>query len=79
MSTGAAAMVLQGVFDGNLSMSDMDMERRPYHKNCSCALHKQKGEQKSTCVFPKRQKGQDMTSSIEAYNYVSPSSSSRDN
>ncbi|KAK4369869.1 hypothetical protein RND71_009344 [Anisodus tanguticus] len=76
MATGAAAMMLQCVFDGSLSMSDMDIERRPYHKNCSCALHKQKGEQPNTCVhsrnisFPKMQKRQDITLSIEASKFT---------
>ncbi|KAG5593985.1 hypothetical protein H5410_035217 [Solanum commersonii] len=87
MATGAAAMMLQCVFDGSLSMSDMDIERRPYHKNCSCALHKQKGDisQPSTCVhsrnisFPKRQIRKDMILSIETPKFTSPSSSSQDN
>lgn len=27
------------VFDGTLSISEMQKERRPYHKQCSCGLH----------------------------------------
>ncbi|XP_022867076.1 uncharacterized protein LOC111386829 [Olea europaea var. sylvestris] len=42
MATGAAALMFHHVFDGSLSMYDMDIERRPYHRNCTCALHKQK-------------------------------------
>ncbi|KAL4181362.1 hypothetical protein AMTRI_Chr12g236900 [Amborella trichopoda] len=30
------------VFEGCLSQSDIGIERRPYHKNCSCALHNSK-------------------------------------
>ncbi|KAH0649821.1 hypothetical protein KY284_029733 [Solanum tuberosum] len=81
MATVAAAMMLQCVFDGSLSMSDMNIERRPYHKNCSCALHKQKGDNQTTCVhsrnvsFPKRQNQKDMTLSIATSQFSSPSSS----
>ncbi|WMV36550.1 hypothetical protein MTR67_029935 [Solanum verrucosum] len=81
MATVAAAMMLQCVFDGSLSMSDMNIERRPYHKNCSCALHKQKGDNPTTCVhsryisFPKRRNQKDMTLSKAASQFSSPSSS----
>ncbi|OIT33328.1 PREDICTED: uncharacterized protein LOC109242703 [Nicotiana attenuata] len=81
MATVAAEIMLQCVFDGSLSMSDMDKERRPYHKNCSCALHKQKGEQPTTCVHsrnitcPKRQIQKDMSMSIAASKFSSRSSS----
>ncbi|KAG6587851.1 hypothetical protein SDJN03_16416, partial [Cucurbita argyrosperma subsp. sororia] len=27
------------VFDGSISMRDFLIERRPYHRNCGCALH----------------------------------------
>ncbi|GMY35712.1 BEL1-like homeodomain protein 8, putative [Fagus crenata] len=33
-------MMLKCVFNGSISMHDMEIERRPYHRNCSCALHK---------------------------------------
>ncbi|CAN4113144.1 unnamed protein product [Withania somnifera] len=81
MATAAAEMMLQCVFDGSLSMSDTNIERRPYHKHCSCALHKQKGENPSICVhsrnisFPKRQNRKDLTLSIAASQFSSPSSS----
>ncbi|CAA3016317.1 Hypothetical predicted protein [Olea europaea subsp. europaea] len=42
VATGAADMMFRCVFEGSLSMCDMDIERRPYHRNCTCALHKQK-------------------------------------
>ncbi|KAL2481210.1 hypothetical protein Adt_34176 [Abeliophyllum distichum] len=43
MATGAADLMFRHVFEGSLSMCDIDIERRPYHRNCTCALHKQKG------------------------------------
>ncbi|KAI3781989.1 hypothetical protein L2E82_12018 [Cichorium intybus] len=51
MATGAAAIMLHCVFEGSLSMSEIDKERRPYHKNCSCALHSPKDETPTTCNF----------------------------
>ncbi|KAI3771796.1 hypothetical protein L6452_02964 [Arctium lappa] len=50
MATGAARMMLHCVFEGSLSMSEMDKERRPYHKNCSCVLHKPKDETPRACI-----------------------------
>ncbi|KAG8367530.1 hypothetical protein BUALT_Bualt16G0081400 [Buddleja alternifolia] len=60
MATGAADFMFRCVFDGSLSMTDMDIERRPYHKNYKCALHKMKGNcshagsQQRNISFPKR-------------------------
>ncbi|CAI9783092.1 unnamed protein product [Fraxinus pennsylvanica] len=42
MVTGAADLMFRHVFEGSLSMCDTDIERRPYHRNCTCALHKKK-------------------------------------
>ncbi|CAJ1944743.1 unnamed protein product [Sphenostylis stenocarpa] len=39
MATGACQMMLRCVFEGSISLNDMEIERRPYHKNCGCALH----------------------------------------
>ncbi|KVH88696.1 hypothetical protein Ccrd_026051 [Cynara cardunculus var. scolymus] len=50
MSTRAAGMMFHCVFEGSLSMSEMDKEQRPYHKNCNCALHKAKDETPRACV-----------------------------
>ncbi|EYU34917.1 hypothetical protein ABFS82_11G038000 [Erythranthe guttata] len=44
MTTGAADLMFRCVFDGSLSMCDMDIERRPYHRDCKCALHEIKGK-----------------------------------
>ncbi|KAL3824572.1 hypothetical protein ACJIZ3_020601 [Penstemon smallii] len=44
MATGAADIMFRRVFDGSLSMSDMTIEQRPYHRDCKCAMHKLKGK-----------------------------------
>ncbi|KAH7688378.1 hypothetical protein IHE45_03G029400 [Dioscorea alata] len=36
----AAQGLLQCVLDGCLSGFDDEIRRRPYHRNCSCALHR---------------------------------------
>ncbi|KAH6761022.1 hypothetical protein C2S52_008296 [Perilla frutescens var. hirtella] len=60
MSSAAGDMMFRCVFNGSLSMCDMNIERRPYHKNCQCALHEGKGEcshsgsQHRNISFPKR-------------------------
>ncbi|XP_010265746.1 PREDICTED: uncharacterized protein LOC104603424 [Nelumbo nucifera] len=40
MASGAVGGLVRCVFEGCISMYDMEIERRPYHQNCSCALHK---------------------------------------
>ncbi|KAK4374874.1 hypothetical protein RND71_005551 [Anisodus tanguticus] len=56
----AAEIVLQCVFDASISTFG-NMEQRPYHRNCSCALHKLKGKNccnhknNSIVSFPKKQ------------------------
>ncbi|XVF47953.1 hypothetical protein PTKIN_Ptkin03bG0150900 [Pterospermum kingtungense] len=50
MATGALAeMMLRCVLEGSLVMQEMEVERRPYHRNCSCALHNLKGVFSSAC------------------------------
>ncbi|KAK1427365.1 hypothetical protein QVD17_16048 [Tagetes erecta] len=46
MASGAAAgdSIFGNVFGGCISSDDIGIQRRPYHRNCSCALHKS-GEQ----------------------------------
>ncbi|CAK9135279.1 unnamed protein product [Ilex paraguariensis] len=44
MATGAAGDgLLRGVFEGCISGHDTGIQRRPYHRNCGCALHKSRG------------------------------------
>ncbi|KAF5805122.1 hypothetical protein HanRHA438_Chr05g0215081 [Helianthus annuus] len=41
MASGAAGDSIFGnVFGGCISSDDIGIKRRPYHRNCSCALHK---------------------------------------
>ncbi|CAL8149589.1 unnamed protein product [Prunus armeniaca] len=61
MATGVAAMMLQSVIEVSISMHDMEIEHRPYHRNCSCALLKLKRicsnacpPQQSDISFPKK-------------------------
>ncbi|KAL8254888.1 hypothetical protein R6Q59_033109 [Mikania micrantha] len=49
MATGAARMIQDVVFEGSLSMSEVDKQRRPYHKNCSCALHRRSDKTSKPC------------------------------
>ncbi|KAL4571413.1 hypothetical protein LXL04_018172 [Taraxacum kok-saghyz] len=49
MATRAASMMFHCVVEGSLSMSEVDKERRPYNKNCSCALHRPEDETPRTC------------------------------
>ncbi|KAE8730772.1 Peptidyl-prolyl cis-trans isomerase CYP28 [Hibiscus syriacus] len=62
MAAGAAQMMLQCVAGGSILTQDGSIERRPYHRNCECAMHKLKGVCSSTCgswtnniSFPKKQ------------------------
>ncbi|KAL6973963.1 hypothetical protein U1Q18_028147 [Sarracenia purpurea var. burkii] len=44
MATGAAGDgLLRGVFEGCISGGDTGIQRRPYHRNCGCALHDSRG------------------------------------
>ncbi|KAJ1440101.1 hypothetical protein SESBI_02338 [Sesbania bispinosa] len=71
MATAAYHTILQRVFDGAISMNDMQVERRPYHKNCGCAFHSLKGicsnadHQQRYISLPKK------TSQIECSMYTS--------
>ncbi|CAH1432774.1 unnamed protein product [Lactuca virosa] len=41
MASGTAGDgVFGSVFGGCISSDDIGIERRPYHRNCSCALHR---------------------------------------
>ncbi|KAJ1440100.1 hypothetical protein SESBI_02337 [Sesbania bispinosa] len=72
MTIGAAQVMLRCVFDGSISMQSVEKERRPYHKNCSCELHKLKHgcscafPQQRMVAFPKRQSWSDCSLSTKA-------------
>ncbi|PRQ46215.1 hypothetical protein RchiOBHm_Chr2g0086641 [Rosa chinensis] len=58
----ATKMMLQCVLEGSISVHDMEVEHRPYHRNCSCAMHKMKGScsndacsHQSNISFPRKQ------------------------
>lgn len=83
MASGAAKVVLHYVFNGIISMHEMEIERRPYHRNCSCALHKPKGSYPKPCfhhqniAFPKKQSRHDCSLSITVSEFSSSSSLSQ--
>lgn len=52
MATGVGGDGLYwGVYEGCLSTGDMNIQRRPYNKNCDCMLHKSRlhGSHSSRC------------------------------
>lgn len=49
MATIAVEMILRCAAVCSLSLNDFDIERRPYHKNCGCALHNLKGVCSEAC------------------------------
>ncbi|CAB4288758.1 unnamed protein product [Prunus armeniaca] len=70
-SAGVAGMMFQCAFEGSLSMQDTEIERRPYHKNCTCALHKFKGGTCSNACqrnisFPKKHSWSDGSLCMQA-------------
>ena len=81
MATGAAAeMMLRCVLEGSLVMQEIEVERRPYHRNCSCALHNLKGVCSSACSrtrnisFSKKKTWNDCSLSMAASQLSSQSS-----
>ncbi|KAJ9688864.1 hypothetical protein PVL29_014487 [Vitis rotundifolia] len=80
MAAGAAEAILWCVFDASISMSDMEIERRPYHRNCSCAMHKLKGVCSNACSqqknisYSKKKSLDDCSLSIKASKFSSQSS-----
>ncbi|CAN4096606.1 unnamed protein product [Withania somnifera] len=44
MAAGAAGDgMFRGIFEGSISGHDLEISKRPYHRNCGCALHKSRG------------------------------------
>lgn len=69
MDAASSQLMNQYVYDGRLSKSDTDIERRPYRRNCGCAFHKSKGShtiyfQHGNVTFPKNQSWNDCSVSI---------------
>ncbi|KAF9614441.1 hypothetical protein IFM89_018586 [Coptis chinensis] len=82
METGVAGALLQCVYSGSISIFDMEMERRPYHKNCTCALHSSKKNCSNLCPqrrqisVPTKQFWKECSLSLEGTHHSSRSSSS---
>ncbi|KAM7472974.1 hypothetical protein LguiA_011157 [Lonicera macranthoides] len=83
MAPVAAKILIGYSIDGRLTMHDVDIERRPYHRNCSCALHKSKGpsnicSQHGKFSFPKKKSWNDCSLFVEASKLSVQSSSLND-
>ncbi|KAF5180036.1 hypothetical protein FRX31_030380 [Thalictrum thalictroides] len=82
MESGVAGALLQCVYNGSISMFDMEIDRRPYHKNCDCALHKSKKNSSNQCSHrrkisvPTKQLWKDYSMSTKGTHYSSQCSSS---
>ncbi|KAF6147428.1 hypothetical protein GIB67_016785 [Kingdonia uniflora] len=54
MGSLVAEVVLQYVHKGCISAYDSEVQRRPYHRNCSCTLHKSKSVHLRILVLKRR-------------------------
>ncbi|KAJ8768140.1 hypothetical protein K2173_021080 [Erythroxylum novogranatense] len=81
MAAGAADGFFRYVGEGCLFGGDMGIERRPYHRNCQCALHKNRkncshGTSNSKNVsYPIRRSWSEGSLALTASCHSSPSSS----
>ncbi|KAK6944394.1 hypothetical protein RJ641_025496 [Dillenia turbinata] len=72
---------LRGVYEGCISGNDTGIERRPYHKNCECALHKSRKHCSHTMIggpnisYPIRRSWSEGCLALAASVHSSPSSS----
>ncbi|KAL7239601.1 hypothetical protein ACSBR2_005493 [Camellia fascicularis] len=78
MAAGAAKMVLQCIFDGTILTYDTEIERRPYHRNCGCMLHKSGDDYSNACCahckniyFTKKRSWSESSLSVECSNLSS--------
>ncbi|GLT56544.1 hypothetical protein SLA2020_295790 [Shorea laevis] len=80
MASGAA----HRMFDGSITANETDIQWRPNHLNCGCALHKLKGGSSHDCsqprniAFPKKQWRSDCSLLIAASKFSSQFSSHPD-
>ncbi|XP_022730352.1 uncharacterized protein LOC111285272 [Durio zibethinus] len=83
MATGATDGLFRSLYEGSISSCDIGMERRPYHRNCRCALH-DKSRGNCSRAFPKcknvsypmrRSWSEGCLAMAAAYCHSSPSSS----
>ena len=81
MATGAADGLFRSVYEGCIAGCDTGKERRPYHKNCGCALHKAGKEcshplpKCKNVSYPIRRAWSEGSLVLAASNYSSPSTS----
>ena len=82
MATGAADGFFRCVYEGSISHYDNGVERRPYHRNCGCALHSKSGNKKSSThrlcnnvSYPMRRSWSEGSLTLMASASSSPSSS----
>ncbi|KAJ9175253.1 hypothetical protein P3X46_013825 [Hevea brasiliensis] len=84
MAAGATEILLQCVFNGSISIHDVEIQRRPYHCNCKCVLHNLDGLCPSACTqnrtisFPKKQAWTGCSLSIRASKFSSHTSTCDD-
>ncbi|PIA45667.1 hypothetical protein AQUCO_01600116v1 [Aquilegia coerulea] len=82
METGVAGALLQCVYNGSISVFDTEIERRPYHKNCSCAFHRTAKNSSNICPHrrkisvPTKQLWKECSLSIKGSHYSSQTSES---
>ncbi|TYJ29186.1 hypothetical protein E1A91_A06G053500v1 [Gossypium mustelinum] len=85
MATGAADGIFRSLlYEGCISDCDINIERRPYHRNCRCALHDKSLGRNCSRSFPKsknvsypmrRSWSEGCLAMVAASGYSSPSSS----
>ncbi|KAJ1385895.1 hypothetical protein SESBI_41299 [Sesbania bispinosa] len=85
MATGAAADgAFWSMYEGCISGYDNCVERRPYHRNCGCALHNKSPNSThnlprcNSVSYPMRRAWSEGTLLV-AHSYSSPSSSANSN
>ncbi|ESW10436.1 hypothetical protein PHAVU_009G209300 [Phaseolus vulgaris] len=83
-SSAAADGLFRPIYEGCISAYDNDVERRPYHRNCSCALHNKsrrgracshKMPRCNSVSYPVRRAWSEGNLAMAAAAYSSPSSS----
>ncbi|CAL1414867.1 unnamed protein product [Linum trigynum] len=79
MASAISSILVHCAFDGclaSISIHDTVIEKRPYHKNCKCALHKQKGNcshiwsTQRNVSFPKKTIGGSLTMTVSSNNSI---------
>ncbi|KAK7304086.1 hypothetical protein RJT34_15117 [Clitoria ternatea] len=86
-SSAATDGFFRPIYEGCISCYDNDVERRPYHRNCACALHsKSRSNKKTLCThklpwcnnvsYPMRRAWSEGSLVLTTSPHSSPSSSS---